>query len=97
MDWIDWLILIYLIGINLALFLAMGWDKRAARAGKERTPEVKLLSMGMLGGSVGGILGMIVFHHKVRKKAFSVGYPLMLVLHLAIGLFLLWVKGTVVL
>ena len=73
------LLLIWLIGINLALFLVMGADKRAAKSHRRRVPETSLLALAVLGGSVGGILGMLAFRHKTRHPAFFLGYPAILI------------------
>ncbi len=79
----------WLIIVNLLLFLLMGKDKRAAVRGEQRTPETTLLALAVLGGSVGGILGMLLFRHKSRKPAFRIGYPLILLCQLALAGFLL--------
>ena len=79
---------IWLIGINLALFLVMGADKRAAKRRSRRVPENSLLALAVLGGSVGGILGMLIFRHKTRHPAFYIGYPAILLIELALTYFL---------
>ena len=52
-----------------------GWDKLMAKKGRWRVPERTLLLIAALGGSLGSILGMEVFHHKTRHKKFSWGLP----------------------
>ena len=79
---------IWLIGVNIALFLVMGADKRAAKRRSRRVPENSLLALAVLGGSVGGILGMLIFRHKTRHPAFYVGYPAILLIELALTYFL---------
>ena len=71
----------YLLLINLLLFILMGRDKAAAQAGARRTPETTLLALAVLGGSLGGLLGMLFFRHKTRKIAFRIGFPLLLIVH----------------
>lgn len=44
---------------------------------------------GNLVGSLGGFLGMIVFHHKTRKWKFRIFVPVFLILQV-ICLYLLW-------
>ena len=78
-------LIIYIIGLNLVLFFEMGRDKLAAKLGRRRTPEATLLSLAILGGSIGGILGMLVFRHKTRKLAFYLGLPLILLSQIAIA------------
>lgn len=64
----------YLLLINLLLFLLMGIDKRAAKRKKWRIPERRLLTLGIIGGGIGGILGMLVFHHKTHRIYFTICY-----------------------
>ena len=77
------LILIYLAAMNLLLFALMGADKARAVRHARRVPEATLFFFAVLGGSIGGILGMLAFHHKTRHKLFSVGFPLILILEAA--------------
>jgi len=71
------LLLVYLIVINLALFVTMGADKRAARRGGRRVPERTLFALAVIGGAPGGTLGMLAFRHKTRKPMFFIGFPLL--------------------
>ena len=64
----------YVLLINLLLFLLMGIDKRAAKRKKWRIPERRLLTLGIIGGGIGGILGMFVFHHKTHRIYFTICY-----------------------
>ena len=68
------ILLVYFLGVNLLLFVLMGMDKRSARRKKWRIPERRLLTLGMIGGGFGGILGMIVFHHKTHRIYFTICY-----------------------
>ena len=60
----------YLIIINIFLLILYGIDKLLAIKHKERISEFALLFISLCGGSVGGILGMIIFHHKTKKIKF---------------------------
>ena len=68
------ILLSYFLGLNLFLFVLMGMDKRAARRNKWRIPEKRLLTLGLIGGGFGGILGMIIFHHKTHRVYFTICY-----------------------
>ena len=70
--------------MSIASFAAMARDKRLARQGERRIPETTLLSLAILGGSPGALLGMLLFRHKTRHPAFSVGLPVILLVHIAI-------------
>ena len=74
----------YLILINAAALLLMRQDKQNAVRRGPRVPEAVLLSAALLGGSLGAVTGMLVFHHKTRKPLFSVGLPLILLIHTGI-------------
>ena len=79
----------YLLGINLLTFFIYGIDKWKARRDKWRVPEATLLMLAALGGSVGALLGMSVFHHKTKHKKFLIGVPLILLAQLALAYLLL--------
>ena len=81
---------LYLLAVNAAAFCLMGADKRRARRGTWRVSEKALFLPAILGGALGGLLGMRVFHHKTRHWYFRFGFPLLLVLHLALGVWLIW-------
>ena len=81
-------LLVWLAGINIVTFSLYGIDKHKAKKGRWRIPEKTLLLLPLLGGSVGGILGMAVFHHKTRHWYFRVGLPAMLLLQAALAVYL---------
>ena len=74
----------YLILINAASLLLMLQDKKNAMRKGPRVPEIILLGSAMLGGSIGAVLGMFFFRHKTRKPLFSIGLPLILLVHMGI-------------
>ena len=78
------LLLIYLILINLITFLTFGADKRRAKRDQWRIRERTLFLLAVIGGSVGALLGMYVFHHKTRHWYFCVGMPAILLLQIAL-------------
>ena len=69
---------IYLIGINLITFFLFGLDKYKAAKHRFRIPERVLLGASALGGALGGLLGMLLFHHKTRKAKFRIWIPSLL-------------------
>lgn len=73
---------LYLIIINALACLLMYIDKKKARYQLRRIPEKALLAVALLGGSLGGICGMWLFHHKTRKPVFVFGLPIMLILQI---------------
>lgn len=81
---------LYLLLINGVGFLLMGIDKRRAKRGAWRISEKSLFLLPLLGGTVGAILGMRVFHHKTKHWYFRYGLPALLVLQLALAGWLYW-------
>lgn len=82
------LILIYLLAINVFAFFLYGIDKWKAKRSKWRIPEMTLLSIAVIGGSVGAWIGMKVWHHKTMHKKFKYGIPLILFAQIVIVLFI---------
>ena len=74
----------YFAAINLITFLVYGIDKLRAKRGAWRVPEKTLFVLPLLGGSVGAIAGMRVFHHKTKHWYFKYGLPLILILQIAL-------------
>ena len=74
----------YLLGINFITFLVFVSDKVKAMHHKWRISEAALLSLALVGGSVGAFLAMAVFHHKTRKPLFRLGIPFIFIIHAAI-------------
>ena len=77
---------IYLIILNIITFLIMGIDKYLAIKKKYRISEFHLLTLTLFGGSVGSLLGMIIFRHKTKKMKFLIIIPLSIIIHLLIYL-----------
>lgn len=79
---------LYLICINIITIAVYGIDKRNAVYGKWRIRVSTLLTLAAVGGSAGALLAMHLFHHKTRKKKFTIGVPLMLLVQIALFFFL---------
>lgn len=79
----DKVLIIYLIAVNAITFLTYGADKLKAVKNLWRIPEAVLLSLAFIGGSLGALLGMAAFRHKIRKPKFFICVPLFLILNIA--------------
>ena len=82
------MMLVYLFLINalgLALMLA---DKRKAQENRWRIPEATLMTVAVLGGSLGSIAGMHLFRHKTKHLKFTVGLPVILALQIVLAVIL---------
>ena len=78
------IIIIYLAVINVATFFTYGIDKLKARKNKWRVREASLLLLAVLGGSIGALLGMKVWHHKTMHKKYKYGVPAIIVVQIAV-------------
>lgn len=87
------IILAYLYIVNLLALALFGIDKYRAKRGGQRIPELWLLLVAVIGGSVGAIGGMLSFRHKTRKPRFSVGLPVILGLQVVFMLGVIWAVG----
>ena len=76
------MLITYIIGINILLFLAMGIDKYNSIHNLWRIPEKSIFLLAFLGGSIGGILGMILFHHKTKKWYFKLLFTIVLLINI---------------
>lgn len=72
----------YLLLINILSLLVMFMDKQRAKRHKFRISERSLLSLALLGGSVGIFLGMLLFHHKTKHIKFTVGISMIIILQI---------------
>lgn len=81
------LLLYYLLAVNLLTFATYGIDKYKARHARWRVREASLLLLAALGGSIGALLGMHLFHHKTQHKKFRYGVPLILLAQAAVAVF----------
>jgi uncharacterized membrane protein YsdA (DUF1294 family) len=60
----------YMIIINIISFIIYAIDKRLAIKKKTRVPEVILLFLSIIGGSLGSLIAMYLVHHKTKKWYF---------------------------
>ena len=86
-----YIILLYLLIVNVVAFLAYWDDKHKARRKAWRTPEATLLLLAAIGGSVGAWAAMQLFRHKTNHPQFYIGVPLIFVVQIGAALWL-WLK-----
>lgn len=72
---LGYLILAYFAVITIVAFALMGIDKKKAKKGAYRISEASLFIAALLGGSIGSVAGMLVFHHKTQHWYFQVFMP----------------------
>lgn len=81
----------YLMIINLITFIIFGIDKYKAIKDQWRIKESTLLGLSFIGGALGGMLGMYVFRHKTKKFYFFLGIPFMMILHVALFIYFVFI------
>lgn len=72
----------YLFIINALGWLFMLTDKYKAKKHAWRIPEATLMGIALLGGSLGTMIGMLMFRHKTKHLKFALGLPLIFVVQL---------------
>lgn len=85
---LSYILVFYLIAVNLIGFSVMGIDKYKAKKHLWRIPEKTLFLVSIIGGSVGTLVGMYFFRHKTRHWYFVVGMPAILILQAALVIYL---------
>lgn len=85
------IVLYYLLAVNLLTFIIYGIDKYKARHNHWRVREASLLLLAALGGSIGALLAMKVFHHKTQHKKFRYGVPAILFIQITLAVYLYFV------
>lgn len=56
--------------LNIGSFIYFGLDKSKSQKNKQRIPERSLIIMTLFGGTIGSVLGMLLFNHKISKRSF---------------------------
>ena len=81
------LLVYYILLLNIAAFFLYQIDKRKAEFDKWRVSERTLILVAVLGGALGAWIAMKVFHHKTKKKKFSITVPVFICVWLLICIF----------
>jgi len=77
------ILIIYVLFVTFLGIASMASDKIRAMEHRFRIPESVLITIAVIGGSIGSILGMVLFHHKTRKAKFHIGLPVILAVQIA--------------
>ena len=72
--------IIYILIINLITLIIFKIDKKRSIKHESRIKESTLIILSAIGGSIGAILGMNLFHHKTKKIKFKILIPLTLLI-----------------
>ena len=80
----------YYVFMNILTFVIYGVDKHKAKEGKWRIPERTLILLAVFGGFAGALAGMLIWHHKTRKKKFYITIPVLTVINIIFIIFCLY-------
>ena len=78
----------FILVMTVLTFIVCGIDKWKAKNEQWRVPESTLFLLAIFGGSIGGWLGMEIWHHKTQHWYFRLGIPIIVVLQVAL---ILWI------
>jgi uncharacterized membrane protein YsdA (DUF1294 family) len=67
---------------SVIAFFHYARDKSAARAGRRRIPEQRLLVLGLVGGWPGALLAQQTLRHKTAKRSFQLQFWISVVINL---------------
>ena len=82
--------ILYLLIISAASVLITILDKFAARLHALRAPEILLLLLAAMGGSLSMYITMLVIRHKTKHPKFMFGIPVIMAFQIAFLLFAVW-------
>lgn len=80
---------IYLLFLSVISFLIFATDKFQAKNNRSRIPENILLITTFLGGTLGLVLGMIIFRHKTSKRNFLIKFFLVVAVQIILIILLI--------
>jgi len=77
------ILLIYVLSINVITVVTFAHDKSRARTTKRRVSERTLLTLALLGGTPAALYAMNTFRHKTKKISFQLYLILILCAQIA--------------
>jgi len=83
----SYILIIYLIAVNIFTLILMWWDKRKAKKKEWRIAEATLLLLAFVGGALGLFIGLFKFRHKTLKRSFRA----VAIIGLIISLMIYWI------
>jgi uncharacterized membrane protein YsdA (DUF1294 family) len=83
---------IVFLTMNIFAFFIMSYDKRLAKMKRTRISENNLLTISILGGSLGILSAMILFRHKTSKGSFVLKFIFTILIQLIV---LFWIVSSI--
>lgn len=78
----------YLIALNILTFIMFAIDKNRSINKKYRLSVNFLLTLALAGGSLGALLAMYIFKHKISKFIFKYGILIMMIAQIILYLYI---------
>ena len=81
------MIKIYLLSVSIISFLLYGYDKfKALKNSRDvrRISENKLLFSSLVGGTIGSLVSIFLFRHKIKKISFLIKLTLVIVIQITV-------------
>jgi len=80
---------LYFLIVSLLSFALYSYDKIIAIKSKtlQRVSENKLLFSTLIGGTLGSILAMLLFRHKIKKASFVIKFLLVFIFQILLAFF----------
>lgn len=77
-------LLLYFLFVNFLTFIVAGYDKFQAQRHRRRIPEITLLLLAFVGGTIGLLIGMLFFRHKTAKTTFIMKFCYIILVQIVI-------------
>lgn len=84
-----YLLLIFILIINVSAFLLMKADKHRAVKRMYRIKERTLWNIALCGGAIGAAFGMYLFRHKTKHLSFRAGFPVLAIIEAILYIYLI--------
>lgn len=82
-------VIVWLLSTNLASIALFQIDKVAARHKQWRVADKYFLTLAMIGGSLGALLGMQIIRNKNRRREFKTRVQIIFILQIAVTFILI--------
>ena len=70
--------------MSVVAFTLYAYDKVQALKNERRVSENKLLFFALISGTIGSILSMLLFRHKIKKPSFMIKFSIIVVLQILV-------------
>ena len=68
--------------MSVVAFTLYSYDKAQALKSRRRISENKLLFFSFIGGTIGSLISMLLFRHKIKKPSFMIKFSILVILQI---------------